>query len=291
MEKYSIFHVEGGLGKNIASTAVAKCIKKNHPNRKLIVVSSYPHVFLNLPYVDRVYKIGITPYFYQDYIEDKDSLVFRNDPYFTTDHIHKTLPLIENWCKLYGLKYSGESPEILFNAREIQTGRINWARRKPIMVIQTNGGPISDQPYKYSWTRDIPHLVSKEIVDSFKEKYHIIQICRDKSQAIEGTECISEPMENMRLMSLLLFSEKRVLIDSCLQHASAALGIPSTVLWVGTSPEVFGYKIHNNFKADIPKGQKLPGSYLFDYSFHGETIECPFLDFNIFNVSSIINSI
>ena len=72
MEKeYSIFHIEGGLGKHVLATAVAKCIKNNHPNRELIIVCAYPEVFLNLDYVDRVYRIGMTPYFYDDYIKDK----------------------------------------------------------------------------------------------------------------------------------------------------------------------------------------------------------------------------
>ena len=39
---YSIFIVEGGLGKNVAATAVARCIKNNFPDRELIVVCSYP---------------------------------------------------------------------------------------------------------------------------------------------------------------------------------------------------------------------------------------------------------
>ena len=30
MEKYVIFHIEGGLGKHIAATAVAKTIKNNY---------------------------------------------------------------------------------------------------------------------------------------------------------------------------------------------------------------------------------------------------------------------
>ena len=51
MEKYSIFHVEGGLGKHIAATAVAKTIKNNYPDRKLIVVCAYPEVFLNLSFI------------------------------------------------------------------------------------------------------------------------------------------------------------------------------------------------------------------------------------------------
>ena len=42
MSSYSIFHLEGGLGKHIEATAVAKCIKNNHPQRKLIVICAYP---------------------------------------------------------------------------------------------------------------------------------------------------------------------------------------------------------------------------------------------------------
>ena len=60
-KKYSIFHVEGGLGKHVLSTAVARCIKNNHPDRELIIVCAYPEVFLNLDFVDRVYRIGMTP--------------------------------------------------------------------------------------------------------------------------------------------------------------------------------------------------------------------------------------
>jgi len=70
---------------------------------------------MNLPYVDRVYQLGNTSYFYQNYIENKDSLIFANEPYYTTDHIHKRLPLVETWCKMYGIEYRGEMPELIFN--------------------------------------------------------------------------------------------------------------------------------------------------------------------------------
>jgi hypothetical protein len=67
-KKYSIFHIEGGLGKHVLATAVARCIKNNHPERELIVVCAYPEVYLNLDFVGRVYRLGNTPYFYDDYI-------------------------------------------------------------------------------------------------------------------------------------------------------------------------------------------------------------------------------
>lgn len=291
IKKYSIFHIEGGLGKHVSSTAVAQCIKNNHPDRELIIVCAYPEIFLNLDFVDRVYKIGNTPYFYDDYVKDKDSLIFKHEPYFTDDHIHKRLDLIQNWCKLYNLEYSGELPTIRFNLRQQQIGLNKWKRERPIMVIQTNGGPINEQPYPYSWTRDIPFDVAQKIVNSFSPYYHIIQICRNENNALLGVEVVNEQMSNMELFSLLLLSERRLLIDSCLQHAAASLGLPSTVLWVGTSPKVFGYNIHTNIVADIPSTIKLPDSYLFDYNFNGMVHECPLFDTNIFDINEIIQTL
>ena len=48
-KKYSLFHVQGGFGKHIAATAVAKCIKNNHPSRELILTGD-----LNFREFDRV---------------------------------------------------------------------------------------------------------------------------------------------------------------------------------------------------------------------------------------------
>lgn len=156
-EKYCIFHVQGGLGKHIAATAVAKAIKNNHPDRKLIVVCVYTESFLNLDWVDRVYQLGSTQYFYQEYIENKDSLIFYNEPYFTTDHIHKRLPLAQTWCKMYGVEYNGEQPEIVFNKLQREISGKHWRQgNKPIMVIHTNGGIHNDESRKYCWARDMP---------------------------------------------------------------------------------------------------------------------------------------
>jgi hypothetical protein len=232
----------------------------------------------------------MTPYFYDDFINGKDTIIFKQEPYFTTDHIHKNLPLIETWCKVHGLKYSGEKPELIFNIRQQQLGFRKWKRDRPVMVIQTNGGPMKDQPFPYSWTRDMPWPIANQIVQAFASQYHIIQICRQPDQGISGAEVITENLSNMELMSLLLQSQKRVLIDSCLQHAAAAVNLPSTVLWIGTSPKIFGYDLHTNILANLPDS-KLPDSYLFDYNFHGMVHECPLLDLNIFDESEVLNSI
>ena len=294
-KKYSLFHVQGGFGKHIAATAVAKCIKNNHPSRELIVTAVYTEIYQNLPFVDRVYQLGNTSYYYQTYVEDMDSLIFANEPYFTTDHVNKKLPLIQTWSKMYGLKYKGEMPQITFNhlqkkiAKEFWTGRANG---KPIMVIQTNGGLLNEQR-PYLWARDMPIALAQKLVDHYEKDYHIFQITKPSGEVLDGVEVIKDPMSNMELVSILLQSEKRIFIDSCMQHAAAALKMPSVVLWNGTSPKVFGWDMHTNIQARKPAKFKLPNSVFFDFDFIGVEAEYPYVDEeeDIFDFDKIIEAV
>ena len=250
MEKYIIWHIEGGLGKNVASTSLMKSIKEKYPDRKLIVVVSYPEVFLNNPHIDRVYRIGNTPYFYDNYIKDKDSIIYRHEPYYETNHILKRKHLIDNWCELMGIDYDNQIPDITFNFVQKRNSS-KWQRSKPILLIQTNGGLHSSET-EYSWTRDLPFQLSKVIVDKYNETHHIIQVCKKNSKKLDNAEVVDYELSPMDLFSILLQSDKRILIDSCLQHAAAGLNLPSTVFWIGTSPKNFGYTMHDNIIANPP---------------------------------------
>ena len=276
--KFLVWHIEGGLGKNIAATALLPELAKQYKTRKIVVVASYPEVFLNHPDVYRVYRVGMTAYFYEDYILNKDTLVFRHEPYFQTGHILKQKHLVQNWAELLGVSYKKQLPNLHMNMMQKKLPNI-WQRQKPILLIQTNGGLFQGQALDYAWTRDMPIELANYIVDKVGKNYHVMQITRENSPQIPGAEIINYPMTNMELFGLVATSEKRFLIDSCLQHAAAALNLPSTVFWVGTAPENFGYEMHTNIKSLPPKGQtKMIDSYLFDYSFDGQLHECPYQD-------------
>jgi hypothetical protein len=220
----------------------------------------------------------MTAYFYEDYILNKDTLVFRHEPYFQTGHILKQKHLVQNWAELLGVSYKKQLPNLHMNMMQKKLTNV-WQRQKPILLIQTNGGLFQGQSLDYAWTRDMPIELANYIVDKVGKNYHVMQITRENSPQIPGAEIINYPMSNMELFGLVAASEKRFLIDSCLQHAAAALNLPSTIFWVGTSPENFGYEMHTNIKSLPPKGQtKMIDSYLFDYSFDGQLHECPYQD-------------
>jgi hypothetical protein len=291
-DKNVVWIVEGGLGKNIAATALCQTVKESYPDRRLIMVVSYPEVFLNNPFVDRVYFSGNRPYFYEDFIKDKDTLIFKHEPYHQTGHILRKKHLIENWCDLLSIPYTGQTPQIHVNMAQKMTHSL-WMRDKPTMVLQTNGGPLTGQKYGYSWCRDIPFDIAQAIANKYKDEYHIFQVTRPESQKLQGVEVVDNAMTNMELFAMLVGAQKRILIDSSLQHAAASFNLPSTVLWVGTSPTVFGYKLHNNIVAKEPKGgTKMIDAYIFDYNLDGVLHECPYIDVNeMFDINQLVRTV
>lgn len=295
--KYVIVHIEGGLGKNVAATALIDGINKKYPDRKLVLVCSYPQIFLYHPGIYRVYGLGNTPYFYEDYIKDKDVVILKQDPYNHTAHIKQEQSLLKSWYEVFNLEYEGQLPKLYSNYRMLEIAAEKWKRGKPILVLQTNGGPYYQNnkgSYNHynikSWSRDIPGPTAEKIIQTYSNTHHIFQVCKTEENVLSNVEPIIDPINNLELFSLLRMSERRILIDSCLQHAAAALKLPSTVLWNGTSPKVFGYEIHNNIIPSIGKmeGFKNITAYLYENELWGDPIQCPWITNDIYDINEII---
>jgi hypothetical protein len=284
-----IFQINGGIGKCVAATAVCEVIKKKYPSSKLVVISGYSDVFLNNPNVDRAYNFGGTSYFYEEYIENKETLVFAHDPYLEINHIQHREHLIETWCRVFNLEYSGESPKIYLTDRERKFYQNKYKSDKPILLIQPNGGAQTD--LKYSWARDLPEKIVNRIIKEFKQSYNILHVKReDQIRYIDTFEIT----DNFRALCVLCeMSDKRVLIDSFLQHVSAAMGKSSTVCWVVNKPNVFGYNLHDNVICnDFTRKAEIRGAYLNKFNISGDLLEFPYnTEFEIFDEEKIIDSI
>ena len=204
-----IFQISGGIGKVIAATAVCSSIKKKYPDAKLIVVSGYPDVFLSNKNVDRAYAFGQQAYFYKEYIENQEVIVFAHDPYLEANHIKQEEHLIETWCKLYNLPVTNTVGELFITQREIDFLGKKFASDKPIFLMQTNGGGESDQ--KYSWARDIPQFVVENVIKEFKDQYNIVHIRRDDQIKYDNTFGVTDSFRS--LLILISMSEKRLLME------------------------------------------------------------------------------
>jgi hypothetical protein len=290
MAKKIIFHITGGIGKNISATAVIEAIAKQEPNKEIIVVCGYPEVFINNPHVSKCYNYTQTQYFYKEHIEGKDYQVLAHDPYLDTGFIKQDRHLNKVWAEMYGFTYNGEQPKLYLNKREMDFYTQKIQSDKPIMVMQTNGG-AENQAVKYSWARDIPSKVVMAVVEEFSSQYNILHIRRQDQIGYEKTTPITDQFRS--LAAIITLTEKRLFMDSFAQHTAAALNLPSTVLWIANKPQVFGYDLHTNIVSNPETAEgDLKSSYLAKYDIIGDPMQFPYNDESeIFDIDKVIASL
>jgi hypothetical protein len=270
-----VFQINGGIGKSVAATAVVSAIKKQYPASKIIVLTGYPQVFEGNRKVYEVHMPNHVNYFYRNHIMDQpDTTFFLQDPYLETDFVHRRGHLAEVWCKMNGIPYNGEMPELFLNYKEKTVWGSFVNSSKPIFLIQINGG-MPKQRDKYAWPRDLPYNTAQKIVNHFAATHTVVQIRRDDQPALLNT--FQATAEFRQMAVLISMSDKRLFIDSFAQHTSAALGLPSVVCWIANVPSQFGYEMHTNIVANPPTLEpELRNAGLQMYNTNGVENEFPY---------------
>lgn len=292
MDKYVIFHIDGGCGKNIVATSVVKSIKAAYPEHKLVVVTAYPEVFIHNPNIYRVYKFGVLSYFYDDYINNKDSIILRMEPYHSGDLLYRKKSLSEIWCDVFNIPCVDTTPDIYLTERELIFAQNKLKKEGPSLLIQSSGGTFN-QNNTYSWSRDFNPVFVQDIVNELKGNFNkIFHVRLENQPKLENTITITDNFRN--LFCYIALSDKILAIDSFVQHTAAAFNKKATVGWISTSPIVFGHQIHDNILATgIESFRHRIDSYLEKDDWTGGRFhECPYDNtLNIFDKNQIIKSI
>ena len=272
-----MFHIEGGIGKNIVATNIVRAIKKAHPERSLIVVAPYPEVFVHNPNIYRVYKTGMCPYFYEDFIKDKDTIVFKHEPYNSNEVITRKSNLAKAWCKSLDLEYDVNKPVLHFNQIEQQNALLlqqSYSNGKPMVAVQINGG-IGSSPrhINFNWFRDLPPQYVQPIINKYKDIFTFIQIRANNQIQLEN--CTQVDLSLREIFLLLSQCKTALTIDSVTQHVMATFQKPSLVCWVGNSPIVYGYSMHTNVMSNLEFKHDNLESYLDPYPLQTQGHQCP----------------
>ena len=290
-----IFHVNGGIGKNVAATAVAQAFKENYPEHDITVITGWPELWKTDPNCSKVYRFGQTQYFYEDHIKERNPLVFAQEPYLSSQHIVDKKPLRQSWIEMFGMEYKEEYyPKIHFNFQHLEKAR-EFKRDKPILLIHANGGsppqPDQENPQTYGWCRDLPKKIVQKVVDELNGRYHIIQVGYHQDQVIEGCEVLQN-LNEMEAFAVLKATNKRLLIDSCLQHAAGAMNMESTVCWIGNDPVVWSYSCHDHILPSVERKFNAPSHDLYQqFDIASASDQYPYDTDLIFDVGELVKSI
>jgi hypothetical protein len=284
------FVSEGGIGKEIASSAVIRAIKKHNQEKDVLVMSGFNELFLYNPSVKKTFHFNNPLYFYEDYVNEK-MLFLKAEPYLTYDYINKKSHLVESWCKALGIEHDGNRPDFYYLPNEERSAKmyvdkITDEGKKPLVLLQWVGGKVpQDKSQKElmaslstMFRRSLLQEEAQKLVDTLKEKGYIVGVVgHENFPELKGTEKIFFPLRST--IMLLKYAKTFIGIDSFLQHAAASNQInkKGIVCWGGTSPLSLGYDVHINLTksvCDTPFCHR-PNSFAFDVQAHGAAWDCP----------------
>ncbi len=284
-DSYIVFECLAEPAKNLIATAVVRAIKKAYPERKIVVVTFFPEVWLHNPSVYRVHKSDRLSYFYDMYVKDQDTLIFRHNPIMTDDFVHDRKHLAEIWCDLCGVPYDGNKPELYFTWREHEAVSKLVLSDKPIFMIEahTSGNPS----LVTHWPKDIPPDTAQKVVEIMNSKGFVSVEIRDNHHPkIPGTLQLNLDLR-LKLCAIER-SKVRLFSDSYSQHSAAALGLPSIVLWVTGNPKVSGHEMHDNVMHSAKNSVKdTIDGYKEGYDISGIANYYPPLFTNLFDAKAI----
>jgi len=288
-DMYIIVEISGGHGKNVAATAFIRAIKKQYPDRKIVVVCTWDGGFFYNPNIFRFYTFNSMQYFQSDFLKE-NTLIFKHDPYGETNHILRKEHLTESWCNLFDIKYDGKKPEIYLNPRELEIAKDKIKPDgRPIMLLQTHGGSPQGQYSKKSWYRDMPIEIAQKLVNYYAKSYRILHIRTPEQPALAGTELLTLPFRE--LYAVFPLSTKRLFIDSFSQHVAAALDLQSTVVWIGNDPKVFGYEKHINIRPNANVVREFNKFNYLQDDISGQVQGFPYDTINMLDINKIIEGV
>lgn len=297
--KNIILPINGGIGRNIFSTALIKNIKKAYPKKNVFVVAGFPDIFMNNPSVKKVFGFNSVQHLYDDYLDryssdgrNEDTFLIEVEPYRHPDYLNGNMHIVEAWCDLLDIPCEDVTPEIFLSRVEMDMAKshitaLEQKFSKPVILLQHCGGKIPDNSNKQEQIasmsvmhrRSITEKCAQELVDKLSaDGYTVASIQSPNQFCPNGAEKICAPIRVV--LALIPNATGIIAIDSFLQHGAAALSVPSLVVWAGTSPERLGYKMHTNLRRNVcsmPECHR-PNSYAFDINANGFTWDCPFQD-------------
>lgn len=291
--KNIVFIVEGGMGKVIASTAIARMLRRRFSDKKIVVVSGYEDIYMHNLNVNRIYNFNNPLYLYEDYA-NPDSCFVRVEPYMTHEYMFQGQHLVKAWAHEIGftdaeIEADSGLPEIYFTKNEIDSAHeyikeCTGDGKKKFILIQWTGGVAPQEKTMQAYyasqmhmhRRSLPTKVVQQIVNRFVSQNYVVGAVQHNNHPdIKGTENISFPAR--ATIALLKFSDGFIGIDSFMQHACAALGVQGVICWGGTDPCRLGYDVNVNLTREVCSTPfcHRPDSYLFDRGENNAVWNCP----------------
>lgn len=262
-KKNLVLFIQGGAGDVIAHSPMIRSFRKEYPNDRIIVLSTYSQLFENNPNIDKLHSLSDHTDFYTQYMFEQPLRFYKK--HFIYDHLLDevstgctTLP--EFICKAYGTEYDNGAPDYFISEEEdkiIDTFLKQFPPQseKPIVLLHCTGSIPSDGAMnKVHGSKDLDIQTAAQVIQNFKDGVIFVQIGLQGEPLVPGAfDALGMPMREA--IALIPRCSGFIFIESLFAHCAAAFNKPGVVVYQNTSPEFFTYpsftaatKVHNSGK-------------------------------------------
>jgi len=244
------YFVEGGVGKNVAFTALIPKLSKKD-GQKIQVHTPYIDCFVFNPKILNVFD-GTIPLNHPEIL--KSNNIHFCEPY-KSNFVFGKEHLIQSYCKLFGVECDETVVPKLYTSSYRERAN-DWLRKHKVgkyVMVQFSGGqpPVGwnpANPYQsFNPGRNYPPYLAQQVINKIKQKYPnltILDCTLTNEPTYQNTIKVDE--QYFVIHELLKESESFIGIDSCLNHFSASTETTGVVIWGSTRWTQFGYTHNTN---------------------------------------------
>lgn len=280
-QKQIIILTQGGAGDIIAHTPTLRYFRKEYPDDKIVVLSTYSQIWENNPNVDEAISLNNPKDFYSDYILGKNVRFFKK--HFVYDHIMDVPAqgaenLLDFICKCYDAEYDGGTPDYFISDYEKRAAE-TFVRQSPKekILLHIFGAVPSEGGYgvlpcaacegrgitpdgtckncggsgklvhrnKTNCLKDLNPEIVAPIIQKYSERFDFLQIGLEGEPLVPGAfDCLG--MEMRESAALIPHCKSFIFIESLFAHIAGALQKEGIVVFQNTSPTFFGYPSAHN---------------------------------------------
>lgn len=258
----SILKIDGGIGRVICATGAIKKLSSLDPQDEIVIITSWPEVFENNPYVLKLYKDGSIPYLFDDVI--KYGIFSYPEPYHDWNYYTQNNHLIQSFNYLITGYSNKVDHEIFLTEEEKKFGfetiaKVKQASGKSSVIAyqpfgsgasMTQEGVISDPSF-----RSLNHVTSKKILDECSSSVFI----NLSHIPINHPNCWQQQYTLRQLFAVAHACDGIVSIDSVLSHLGVAFKKKGVLILGATYRQNVGYDEIESYTTHQREG--YPKSY------------------------------
>jgi ADP-heptose:LPS heptosyltransferase len=259
----NIIQIDGGIGRVICATPALRSFATNHPNSKLIVISSWPDVFWHNPYVRKCYKLD-HPYLWDDVIRYGNFL--HPEPYHSHLYYNQKHHLIDSFNFLINgdVPLPSRQPQLFLHNDEIA-----WAKQLLAHVKKETQRDIiaAYQPYGagavVATCDNSNRSLLKATVETIANESRKVGFINCSHIFIDCKNVWNQQFTLRELFAIVSVCDFVVGVDSSLAHIGAAFQKKGVSILGSTYAQNIGYEFYNTFQRP-----GFPRSYIPN-RFHG----------------------